>query len=146
METRTIKLTASAVKYGNINLHSCGEDFFPPDVFGGPNKKTGLGNPITLKVEGLPDEIKTDIPTDSKTHKPRWIFRERGWFKSHVRKHQLITGDTLTISRATYRTYHVVQRNKKLTFIDLFAGIGGTRIAFEKAGCECVFSSEWNIN
>jgi len=30
----------------------------------------------------------------------------------------------------------------KLKFIDLFAGIGGTRLAFEKAGCKCVFSSE----
>lgn len=29
-------------------------------------------------------------------------------------------------------------------FIDLFAGIGGTRIAFESAGGECVFSSEWD--
>ena len=29
-------------------------------------------------------------------------------------------------------------------FIDLFAGIGGTRIAFEKNGAECVFSSEWD--
>lgn len=29
-------------------------------------------------------------------------------------------------------------------FIDLFAGIGGIRIAFEKHGGECVFSSEWN--
>lgn len=29
-------------------------------------------------------------------------------------------------------------------FIDLFAGIGGIRIAFERAGGECVFSSEWN--
>lgn len=29
-------------------------------------------------------------------------------------------------------------------FIDLFAGIGGIRIAFEKAGGECVFSSEYN--
>jgi len=27
-------------------------------------------------------------------------------------------------------------------FIDLFAGIGGIRLAFEGAGCECVFSSE----
>ena len=29
-------------------------------------------------------------------------------------------------------------------FIDLFAGIGGMRIAFERCGCECVFSSEWD--
>lgn len=31
-----------------------------------------------------------------------------------------------------------------LTFIDLFAGIGGTRLAFEGAGLKCVFSSEWD--
>jgi len=29
-------------------------------------------------------------------------------------------------------------------FIDLFAGIGGMRMAFESAGGECVFSSEWD--
>lgn len=32
----------------------------------------------------------------------------------------------------------------KLKFIDLFAGIGGFRIAFERAGAECVFTSEWD--
>lgn len=31
-----------------------------------------------------------------------------------------------------------------LRFIDLFAGIGGTRRAFEKMGNTCVFSSEWD--
>ena len=28
--------------------------------------------------------------------------------------------------------------------IDLFAGIGGMRMAFERVGAECVFSSEWD--
>lgn len=32
----------------------------------------------------------------------------------------------------------------RIRFIDLFAGIGGIRLAFERAGGECVFSSEWN--
>jgi DNA (cytosine-5)-methyltransferase 1 len=33
---------------------------------------------------------------------------------------------------------------KALTFVDLFAGIGGMRLGFEAAGCTCVFTSEWN--
>lgn len=32
--------------------------------------------------------------------------------------------------------------NNKLKFIDLFCGMGGFRIAFEKNNCECVFSSD----
>lgn len=34
----------------------------------------------------------------------------------------------------------------RFDFIDLFAGIGGMRIAFERAGGRCVFSSEWDKN
>src|SRR5258708_32493379 len=32
----------------------------------------------------------------------------------------------------------------QFTFIDLFAGIGGTRLGFEMAGGKCVFTSEWD--
>lgn len=32
------------------------------------------------------------------------------------------------------------------TFIDLFAGIGGMRLAFDAAGGRCVFTSEWNVH
>ena len=34
--------------------------------------------------------------------------------------------------------------DKKMKFIDLFAGIGGFRLGMERAGFECVFSSEIN--
>jgi DNA (cytosine-5)-methyltransferase 1 len=31
-----------------------------------------------------------------------------------------------------------------LQFIDLFCGIGGFRLAFQRAGCSCVWSSDWD--
>lgn len=37
-----------------------------------------------------------------------------------------------------------VREDGRYTFIDLFAGIGGMRLAFESAGGRCVYSSEWN--
>jgi len=43
--------------------------------------------------------------------------------------------------------YHVNGNgHPTLRFIDLFCGIGGFRLAFERAGCKCVFSSDWNEN
>ena len=34
--------------------------------------------------------------------------------------------------------------DSSFSFIDLFAGIGGMRIAFEQSGGHCVYSNEWN--
>ena len=64
MESRTINSTPAARKYGNLNLSSCGRDFFPEDVYGGPSRKEPPGTPITVVFEGLPDSVDTDIPTE----------------------------------------------------------------------------------
>lgn len=36
------------------------------------------------------------------------------------------------------------KKKSDFKFIDLFAGIGGTRLGFEAAGGKCVFTSEWD--
>ncbi|PMC42198.1 DNA cytosine methyltransferase [Lactobacillus iners] len=43
-----------------------------------------------------------------------------------------------------YKVNNKEKNREKLRFIDLFAGIGGIRKAFEYENTECVFSSEWD--
>ena len=42
-------------------------------------------------------------------------------------------------------SYNQVSGKPRFTFIDLFAGIGGFRIAMQSLGGQCLFSSEWDV-
>lgn len=53
---------------------------------------------------------------------------------------------TLELGDAFFKPKKKKNKNSKFTFIDLFAGIGGTRLGFESAGGECVFTSEWDVH
>lgn len=55
---------------------------------------------------------------------------------SNGKLHNQITPSLFSTSRG--------KKKSDFTFIDLFAGIGGTRLGFERAGGESVFSSEWD--
>jgi len=110
MESRVIRLTAGAIKNNKLNIRACGPDFFPKDALGGCSKKQ-VGREITINAVGLLCPIKTDIPIEKKTGRPRWIFRNRTWVKEFVRYHKLRPDDAVRITRIDERTYRVTPEN-----------------------------------
>jgi DNA modification methylase len=109
MESCTIQLTRADIANNKLNIRPCGKGFFPNDIFGS-SKRKNPGNPITLKVYGLPNPVQTDIPKDT-AGKPRWLFRERAWVKKFVHVNKLKPGDIITISRINERIYQVIPGN-----------------------------------
>jgi len=61
-----------------------------------------------------------------------------------VSQHRLKRTDGLRLVKLDDACFRLCPVFESMRFIDLFAGIGGVRMAFESAGGECVFSSEWN--
>lgn len=140
---RLICVNAANIRESHLYLtgHT---DFFPADCFGPASSRQGTGKLLVLRVDGLPDVVETDIPTDARTGKPRRFFRKRGWVREFFAKYGIKPGDTIVIERLSSHSYRVCpfevksERDNPVSFsfdtklkgngptvIELFAGCGG---------------------
>ena len=85
------------------------------------------------------------LPLLSRTYTQAELAELTGKSERTVRR--WITGETPVprlVERLLVAELSRENQPASFRFIDLFAGIGGTRLGYEAAGGRCVFTSEWN--
>ncbi|ORJ61636.1 hypothetical protein B5V00_06155 [Geothermobacter hydrogeniphilus] len=89
---------------------------------------------VKRAVDALGYEQTADELGKSARTVRRWVAGEASPSKS----------DLLVLEQLLFDFYRPAQGTGDFTFIDLFAGIGGIRRAFEAYGGRCIFTSEWD--
>ena len=140
---RLIEVTAGNLRHNHVYITGL-HDFFPPDALGG-STKNDPGKLLTIELDGLARSVRTDIPRDRKTGRPRRQFRARSWAREFFAHHGITAGDVLSLERTGKRNYllAISKRNGHThKFMEFFAGIGLVRLGLESAGWKLAYAND----
>ena len=130
MEVREFKLTPEAILNGRLLLDGKSSDFF----------ERGRSICVHTSLAGETGETTTL----ARSKDGSLTLRRASIIRRFVDQHDLTSDDRVRFRRIAPHEYLLLPLFREMRFIDLFAGIGGMRMAFEANGGECVFSSEWD--
>jgi hypothetical protein len=97
-----ITLTEGSLKNSYINVRNH-LGFFPADAVGPTNSRDGEGKMLTVRFDGLPGPVETDI-----TGAPHGDFRRRGPTRQFFAHHDLKPGEKIAIEKHSGYEYRVL--------------------------------------